>query len=256
SATGGGAGDNFGKAVSLDGNRLLVAAHLADAGSTNDAGAAYVFDYASNDWTEKVKLTALVPLTPTTATHSLGDHRARFRDDETGRWVTRDPLEYLAGNYNLYVIAYNNTNVFFDPSGLAPTYEEAIELDPQDDNPHGWKWDPRDPSSPYHHRWKKEQENKKRREVYRQRRARADKLKEPFEDAERREYERRKEYIDETRRKLESGRCVIVKIITGEEDKWWDCMASCMNIPVQVLKAGGKQALKHWIRKKGRKAAA
>src|SRR5690606_22844064 len=38
-ATGGGAGDNFGKAVSLDGHRLLVAAHLADAGSTNDAGA-------------------------------------------------------------------------------------------------------------------------------------------------------------------------------------------------------------------------
>src|SRR5690606_2841103 len=117
SATGGGAGDNFGKAVSLDGNRLLVAAHLADAGSTNDAGAAYVFDYASNDWAEKVKLTALVPLTPTTATHSLGDHRARFRDDETGRWLTRDTLSYVNG-WNEYELLSSNPAVWFDHNGL------------------------------------------------------------------------------------------------------------------------------------------
>src|SRR5690606_38261413 len=116
SATGGGAGDNFGKAVSLDGNRLLVAAHLADAGSTNDAGAAYVFDYASNDWTEKVKLTALVPLTPATATHSLGDHRARFRDDETGRWVTRDSFEYV-DSLNMYELLVSNPFKWLDYTG-------------------------------------------------------------------------------------------------------------------------------------------
>jgi len=122
-------GQQFGKAVALDGDRIVVGATYADAGSTNAAGAAYVFDYVSNDWDETVKLTALVPLVPSVATHSLNDHRARMMDPITGRWVTRDPLYYndeIARSngsepfdeQNLFRLTASNPNRYLDPHGL------------------------------------------------------------------------------------------------------------------------------------------
>ena len=43
-ATGGDTGEEFGKATALNGDRLLVGATYADVGSTNTAGAAYVYE--------------------------------------------------------------------------------------------------------------------------------------------------------------------------------------------------------------------
>jgi hypothetical protein len=51
--------DNFGWTVSLSGDRALVGAYLSDPGSTNNAGAAYIFTRATDGtWTQEAKLTA------------------------------------------------------------------------------------------------------------------------------------------------------------------------------------------------------
>lgn len=52
-AADGAAGNSFGKAVSLDGNRVLIGAP----GANGNAGAAYVFDYAGS-WTQTARLSA------------------------------------------------------------------------------------------------------------------------------------------------------------------------------------------------------
>ncbi|PIE44645.1 MAG: hypothetical protein CSA45_05950 [Gammaproteobacteria bacterium] len=58
SATDGRQGDEFGLAVALDGDRLMVGADLADANGNGSRGAVYVFDYRGSIWTETQKLTA------------------------------------------------------------------------------------------------------------------------------------------------------------------------------------------------------
>jgi hypothetical protein len=135
-ATGGAAGEQFGKAAALDGNRLLVGADLADVGTTNAAGAAYVFDYVSNDWSETDELTALVPLVPSVATHALNCHRARFADAETGRWLTRDPIGYV-GSKNLVLFALARPTVYRDYLGLLSTLGNrgSTECPPRITNP-------------------------------------------------------------------------------------------------------------------------
>ncbi|MEM1055385.1 MAG: T9SS type A sorting domain-containing protein [Bacteroidota bacterium] len=50
--------DFFGSSVSLDGDRALVGAYLAEAGSIPAAGAAYVFDFSGASWNQTQKLTA------------------------------------------------------------------------------------------------------------------------------------------------------------------------------------------------------
>jgi len=146
-ASDGNTDERFGNAVALDGDRLVVGAAYADAGSTNAAGAAYVLDYVSNDWDETVKLTALVPLVPSVATHSLNDHRARMLDPITGRFLTRDPwyygrvetrvwtlrndsvrslyfnvpgLQRNSNMINMLIALTPNPKVALDPTGLAP----------------------------------------------------------------------------------------------------------------------------------------
>ena len=55
-ASDGGSGDNFGAAVSLDNNLLVVGANFND-GVAADAGAAYVFSRNGNQWNFQTKLT-------------------------------------------------------------------------------------------------------------------------------------------------------------------------------------------------------
>jgi hypothetical protein len=52
------AGDQFGRAVSLDGDTALVGAYLEHAGGISDAGSAYVFTRSGTTWTQQQKLTA------------------------------------------------------------------------------------------------------------------------------------------------------------------------------------------------------
>jgi hypothetical protein len=51
-------GDQFGIAVSISGDLLVVGAHLND-GAGNDAGAAYVFQRQDGSWVQEAKLTAM-----------------------------------------------------------------------------------------------------------------------------------------------------------------------------------------------------
>lgn len=51
-------GDRFGHAVAIDGDAILVGAHLADIGANEDQGAAYVFTLSGDAWTEQAQLTA------------------------------------------------------------------------------------------------------------------------------------------------------------------------------------------------------
>lgn len=45
-------------------------------------------------------------------------YRARMYDSELGRFVSRDPIGYWAGDVNLYRYVGNSPLVFFDPTGL------------------------------------------------------------------------------------------------------------------------------------------
>lgn len=51
-------GDRFGHAVAIDGDAILVGAHLDDNGANEDQGAAYVFTRSGDAWTEQAQLTA------------------------------------------------------------------------------------------------------------------------------------------------------------------------------------------------------
>ena len=48
----------------------------------------------------------------------LQHNRARWYDPATGTWISKDPIEFAAGDANLYRYVENNTLQFVDPSGL------------------------------------------------------------------------------------------------------------------------------------------
>ncbi len=50
--------DDFGRAISLDGNRLAVGAWYANIDGKINPGAAYLFDFNGSSWSESQKLTA------------------------------------------------------------------------------------------------------------------------------------------------------------------------------------------------------
>jgi hypothetical protein len=58
------ADDEFGNAVGITGNSIIIGSHFADLPNNADAGAAYVFQRSGTSWTEIQKLTpaAMVPL--------------------------------------------------------------------------------------------------------------------------------------------------------------------------------------------------
>ncbi|MBX3396770.1 MAG: hypothetical protein KF841_15540 [Phycisphaerae bacterium] len=51
---------------------------------------------------------------------TLNDHRSRFVDPMTGRWMTRDSSGYIDG-YNLFAFAHTNPVLFADPLGAQST---------------------------------------------------------------------------------------------------------------------------------------
>ena len=50
---------------------------------------------------------------------NLQYHRARYYDEDLGRWISEDPIEFNAGDKNLYRYVLNNPRNFFDFFGLA-----------------------------------------------------------------------------------------------------------------------------------------
>jgi RHS repeat-associated protein len=59
--------------------------------------------------------------------------RMRHYDPSVGRWLTYDPIGYLAGDINLFRYVGNNPRVKTDPTGLKECYctlAECLELDP------------------------------------------------------------------------------------------------------------------------------
>jgi hypothetical protein len=42
--------DQFGKAVAIDGNRLVVGEQVGDAGPVQDSGSAYVYEFVAGEW--------------------------------------------------------------------------------------------------------------------------------------------------------------------------------------------------------------
>ncbi|MEI7687860.1 MAG: RHS repeat-associated core domain-containing protein, partial [Planctomycetota bacterium] len=78
-------------------------------------------------------------------------NRARYYDPSIGRWISRDPMGFDAGDSNLYRYVRNSPTNFNDPSGyqavVQSTYEEGVgiksaiekmELMPAPDNKKGW----------------------------------------------------------------------------------------------------------------------
>ncbi len=53
-------------------------------------------------------------------------YRARMYDSELGRFVSRDPIGYWAGDVNLYRYVGNSPLVFFDPTGLQGRWRIGI----------------------------------------------------------------------------------------------------------------------------------
>ncbi len=88
----GAGGDLFGLAVSLDGDRLAVGAHLADIGGNNNQGAVYIFDFNGSGWVQSQKLTA-------------GDGAT---DDDFGGAVSLDGDHLAVGAYGADIGANNN----------------------------------------------------------------------------------------------------------------------------------------------------
>jgi hypothetical protein len=57
-ASGAGSGDNFGEAVAIDGNTMVVGARRVDCAAGTWCGAAYVYEHNGSVWVQKAKLTA------------------------------------------------------------------------------------------------------------------------------------------------------------------------------------------------------
>ena len=57
-ASDGSSGDRFGSSVSIDGDTIVVGAHMHDTAAGQGSGSAYVYAGAGGVWTEQAKLTA------------------------------------------------------------------------------------------------------------------------------------------------------------------------------------------------------
>ena len=56
---------------------------------------------------------------PCLAVHGLYYYRARYYDARIGRFISSDPIEFQAGDFNFYRYVGNDPVNFVDPSGLA-----------------------------------------------------------------------------------------------------------------------------------------
>jgi len=97
------------------GNRI-VDQHYDTAGvavsSTHAEAIDTLFGYTGRDWD---------------ADTELQYNRARWYDPNTGRWLSKDPIGFAAGDANLYRYTGNQPTVRTDPSGLEATL--AIYID-------------------------------------------------------------------------------------------------------------------------------
>jgi RHS repeat-associated protein len=62
------------------------------------------------------------------ADHRLYDFRARMYQPELGRFLQPDPIQFAAGDYNLYRYCHNDPVNKSDPFGLVPPAEGLIDL--------------------------------------------------------------------------------------------------------------------------------
>ncbi len=57
---------------------------------------------------------------------TLNDHRNRFADPMTGRWLTRDPAGYISG-FNLFEALHSSPLNRVDPIGLDPCFDQCMK---------------------------------------------------------------------------------------------------------------------------------
>lgn len=118
-------GDYFGFNVAIDGDTILVGAYQDDDGGSG-SGSVYVLgqdEGGSDNWGESQKITAEVPSGNLEGNFMLNEHRARFAEVVTGRWITEDPIEYyFSDSLNLYESIASNPIRWFDPSGLTTSH--------------------------------------------------------------------------------------------------------------------------------------
>lgn len=124
-ASDGAADDNFGHAVTMDGDELFITTVL----DNTYTGKAYFFT-KDTTWGEDEMVTAYVPSLPEDAKMELYNFRARTYDPKTGIFLIADPHYSASANTqtphnNMYL--FNNANPlrYIDPSGFSP-----IEINP------------------------------------------------------------------------------------------------------------------------------
>jgi hypothetical protein len=107
--------DNFGGAVAIDGDYLVVGAPGATSGGKTDAGAAYVFRRVGTTWQQQSRLGPSNP-------HAVDDfgEAVALRGDYL---VVGDPAQYLpvAGTGAAYVYRRNSSNWTLLPPRIVPT---------------------------------------------------------------------------------------------------------------------------------------
>lgn len=90
--------------------------------SSGAVAASYVFDAFGNQTAATGSLTNTFRYTAREADTDTGlyYYRARYYDQNAGRFLTEDPLFFAGGNLNLYTPVWNNPINFIDPFGESP----------------------------------------------------------------------------------------------------------------------------------------
>jgi RHS repeat-associated protein len=63
----------------------------------------------------------------------------RYYDPHTGRWITHDPVGFLAGDSNLYRYVFNSSTNYTDPSGLRFEWQDLLLATPLQGTVAAWE---------------------------------------------------------------------------------------------------------------------
>ena len=115
-----GAGDNFGVALDLEGNRLLVGAPMHDNSNGTNAGAAYYFSYDGSNWTQEQQITTALSQSNGGfgATVSLSGNRAAINVPNVSR----------SGNGFLVTYQFNGEQWSFQQQINSPSTAPPSEI--------------------------------------------------------------------------------------------------------------------------------
>jgi RHS repeat-associated protein len=112
--------DGLGSVVAVsNGSKSIVARYGYDAFgmvSASDPEFANFCTYTGREWDKEI---------------GLYYYRARFYDPMEGRFISRDPIGFSGGDWNLYSYVQNNASNLFDPFGLAPMVDPNDPFNPK-----------------------------------------------------------------------------------------------------------------------------